>query len=122
AHNNLGVLHLRAGRLEQAAAEFRVALTIDPRNVESLVNLALVQKAAGRPAEAKDLLERALAVDSRNAGSHYNLALVAYEHGDSPPAVAHYRSFLRLGTVAHPELVAQVRARLAALDARPSQF
>ena len=59
AHNNLGVAHLRAGRLEQAAAEFRVALTVEPRNVESLVNLALVQKAAGRPAEARDSGARA---------------------------------------------------------------
>jgi Tfp pilus assembly protein PilF len=56
-------------RLEQAAAEFRVA-TVDPRNVESLVNLALVQKAAG-PAEARDLLLRALAIDPRHPGSHY---------------------------------------------------
>ena len=118
AHNNLGVAHLRAGRLEQAAAEFRVALTVDPRNVESLVNLALVQKAAGRPAEARDLLLRALAIDPRHPGSHYNLAVVADEAGDVATAVSHYRSFVKLGAVTHGELAAQVRARLALLDAR----
>jgi len=122
AHNNLGVAHLRAGRLEQAAAEFRVALTADPRNVESLVNLALVQKAAGRPDEARDLLLRALAIDPRHPGSHYNLAVVADEAGDVATAVSHYRSFVKLGAVTHGELVAQVRARLALLDSRSSQY
>ena len=56
----------------------------DPRNVESIVNLALVQKAAGRTADARDLLRRALTIDPRNAGSHYNLAVVADESGDAP--------------------------------------
>ena len=122
AHNNLGVSHLRAGRLEQAAAEFRVALTLDSRNVESLVNLALVHKASGRPADARDLLLRAVAIDTRHPGSHYNLALVADEAGDVAAAVSHYRSFLKLGAVMHGELATQVRARLALLDARPGRF
>ena len=71
----------------------------DPRNVESMVNLALVQKAAGRPADARDLLRRAVAIDPRNAGSHYNLAVVADESGDKATAIEHYRAFLKLGTV-----------------------
>jgi Tfp pilus assembly protein PilF len=106
---------MRSNRPDAAAAEFRVALGADPRNVESLVNLALVQKAAGRVADARDLLRRALVIDPRNAGSHYNLAVVADESGDTSSAVEHYRAFLKLGTVAHADLAAQVRARLAAL-------
>ena len=45
---------MRAGRLDQAAAEFRVALAADPRNVESMVNLALVAEGrrGGRPTRA----------------------------------------------------------------------
>jgi len=117
AHNNLGVALLRSSRPDAAAAEFRVALIGDPRNVESLVNLALVQKAAGHAAEARDLLRRAIEIDPRNAGSHYNLAVVADESGDQSMAVEHYRAFLRLGAVSHAELAAQVRARLTALGA-----
>jgi Tfp pilus assembly protein PilF len=108
---------MRANQLEAAAAEFRVALSDDPRNVESLVNLALIQKAAGRTADARDLLRRALQIDPRNAGSHYNLAVVADENGDATTAVEHYRAFLRYGAVAHAELATQVRARLTALGA-----
>jgi tetratricopeptide (TPR) repeat protein len=106
---------MRSSRPDAAAAEFRVALAAEPRNVESLVNLALVQKAAGRVADARDLLRRALTIDPRSAGSHYNLAVVADESGDGVTAIEHYRAFLRFGAVTHPELIAAVRARLTSL-------
>ena len=118
AHNNLGVALMGvtgSSRLDAAAAEFRVALAEDPRNVESIVNLALVQKAAGRGADARDLLLRAVGIDTRNPGAHYNLAVVADEAGDVSMAVEHYRAFLKLGAVTHADLLARVRARLAAL-------
>jgi len=106
---------MRGNRLENAAAEFGVALAADPRNVESLVNLALVQRAAGRTAEARDLLRPRAADRSASSGSHYNLAVVADESGDAATAIEHYRAFLRFGTVAHADLAARVRARLTAL-------
>ncbi|HWW86315.1 MAG TPA: tetratricopeptide repeat protein [Vicinamibacterales bacterium] len=115
AHNNLGVTMLRTNQLDSAAAEFRMALAADPENVESVVNLALVERAAGRAGQARNLLQKALAIDPRSAGSHYNLAVLADESGDLPGAVEHYLAFLRLGSVDHPELIPQVRARLAAL-------
>ena len=107
---------MRTNQVTQAAAEFRVALATDRRNVESLVNLALVQRAQGRVADARELLNRALAIDPRSSGSHYNLAVVADEAGDAPAAIQHYRAFLRFGSVTQPELAGQVRARLAQLS------
>jgi Tfp pilus assembly protein PilF len=92
-----------------------MVLSSEPRNVESLVNLALVEKSSGRPAEARELLQRAVAIDPRNAGSHYNLAVVADESGDTATAVEHYRTFLRLGAATNGDLAPRVRARLAAL-------
>ena len=106
---------MRAGRLDAAAGEFRVALAAEPRNVESIVNMALVQKASGQTADARDLLQRAVSVEPRNAGAHYNLAVVADEAGDTAAAIEHYRAFLKFGAVAHPDLVTPVRARLATL-------
>jgi hypothetical protein len=41
--------------------------------------------------------------------------VVADELGDTALAVEHYRAFLRLGAVAHADLVTPVRMRLAAL-------
>jgi tetratricopeptide (TPR) repeat protein len=106
---------MRLNRVADASAEFRVALSIDDRNVESIVNLALLQKSSGRPAEARDLLRRAIRIDPGSAGSHYNLAVLADETGDRASAVEHYRAFLKYGSVSHGELVPSVRARLAAL-------
>jgi len=120
AHNNLGVTFMGmagSSRLDAAAAEFRVALAADPRNVESIVNLALVQKAAGRGADARDLLLRAVGLDARSPGAHYNLAVVADDMGEATMAIEHYRAFLKLGAVTHADLLARVRARLAALGA-----
>ena len=115
AHNNAGVALMRSGRLDEAGAEFRVALAAEPRNIESIVNLALVQKGSGRGADARDLLQHAVSLDPRNSGAHYNLAVVADESGDAAMAIEHYRAFLRLGVVAHGDLIGPVRARLAAL-------
>jgi len=58
---------MQSNRPDAAAAELRVALADDPRNVESLVNLALLQRAAGRVADARSLLRRALQIDPRSA-------------------------------------------------------
>ena len=113
AQNNLGVSYLREGRMEDASAQFAIALGVDDRNVESLVNLGLVHQAAGRPVEARALLQRAVDLAPRHPGSHYNLAVVADEEGDVQTAIAHYRAFLRFGTVVHPELAPLVRSRLS---------
>jgi Tfp pilus assembly protein PilF len=115
-HNNLGVSYLIAGELDAAAVELKVALGINPGNIDSLVNLALVERAAGRTAESRDLLRRAVAQDPHHAGSHYNLAVVADEAGDIVTAVTHYRAFLRDGTLGYPELADRVRSRLTALE------
>jgi len=96
---------MQSNRPDAAAAELRVALADDPRNVESLVNLALLQRAAGRVADARSLLRRALQIDP------------ADESGDQATAVEHYRAFLKFGTITYAELAAQVCARLTALGA-----
>ena len=115
-HNNLGVAYLLAGHLDDAAAQLKVALGIDSGNIESLVNLALVQKAAGRTVEARELLRRAVIQQPRHAGSHYNLAVVADEAGDTVTAATHYRAFLQYGAVSFPDLAGPVRLRLTALE------
>ena len=107
-----------SNRPDAAAAEFRVALAAEPRNVESLVNLALVQKAAGRTADARDLLRRA----RRDRSAQRRLALQPRRASPTRAATRRPRSsttarFCGIGAVTHADLVARVRARLAALAA-----
>ncbi|MCA9289321.1 MAG: hypothetical protein KDA05_12085 [Phycisphaerales bacterium] len=62
AHNNLGVLHLRAGRLYDAAGEFEWACKLMPGQPDPRVNLALVLESAGRTHDAIDAYATALEV------------------------------------------------------------
>ncbi len=48
AHNNIGVIHFRAGRPLDAAAEFKAALALLPELAEARKNLAAAQAALGR--------------------------------------------------------------------------
>ena len=64
AHNNLGVAHLREGRVDEAIVEYRSALENDPQPAAALDNLARAlathpDAQARRPAEAVALAERA---------------------------------------------------------------
>ena len=118
AHNNLGVTLLELGRSDAARAEFRAVLMIDPRNIDALVNLALAQRAAGEPGGARATLTRALALDPHNAAAHYNLGLQFEDSGDALPAVEHYEAFLQYAGPEYAGRAPDVRARIAALDAR----
>ena len=52
AHNNLGVLHLKGGRLYEAANEFEWARKLMPGHPDPRVNLALTLERAGQSGEA----------------------------------------------------------------------
>jgi Flp pilus assembly protein TadD len=75
-HNNLGYNLLLQGRADEASAEFRRALEIDPRNALARSNLASAVSA--RPDDA--VASWTKVVDP--ASAHNNLAVVLMEHGD----------------------------------------
>lgn len=62
AHNNLGVVFLKAGKLYEAAHEFEWARKLLPGNPDPRVNLALTLEQAGRTEEAFKSYEAALEV------------------------------------------------------------
>jgi tetratricopeptide (TPR) repeat protein len=62
AHNNLGVLHLQAGRLYEAAGEFEWARKLMPGHPDPRMNLALTLERAGQADEAIQAYEAALEV------------------------------------------------------------
>jgi Flp pilus assembly protein TadD len=109
------VVWLRAGKVDGAAAEFRAALAADPKDLESMTNLAVVTRQTGHSDEAWDLLQRALALEPRQAASHYNMALMCEERGDLEGAIRHYRAFLDNSTSDQAALAGDVRARLTVL-------
>lgn len=54
-HNNLGLARHHLGRFDAAAASYREALEIDPRNQLTRINLADTLLAAGRPEAAREI-------------------------------------------------------------------
>jgi len=62
AHNNLGVLYLKAGKLYEAANELEWARKLLPGNPDPRINLGLVLERAGRTEEALKAYEAALEV------------------------------------------------------------
>jgi Flp pilus assembly protein TadD len=62
AHNNLGVLYLKQGKLYEAASEFEWARKLMPGHPDPRMNLALTLERAGRTTDALAEYSRALEV------------------------------------------------------------
>lgn len=68
AHLFLGRVHEDAGRVEQAAAEYRLALALDPRAQTAAVALSQTLRSLGEEEESRQLLSQALAHARRGSG------------------------------------------------------
>jgi tetratricopeptide (TPR) repeat protein len=118
AHANLGLLHRRAGRLDDAIAALEQAVKLSPRKASQATfgnQLGITLRQAGRYAEARRAYEAALAAQSEHAASHFNLAILLDVYlGERDAALGHYqRAQLLL-----PEQATQVQRWVAELKAR----
>src|SRR5207247_7831743 len=57
AHNSLGVISARQGRLDEAIERWKRAARLDPGDYQALFNLGSVLRRRGREAEARPYLE-----------------------------------------------------------------
>jgi len=85
AHNNLGVVFLKEGKLYEAAQEFEWAKKLMPGAPDPRVNLALVWEAAGRTDDALGAYASALEVRSEYMPAVQGMArlLVRAGRGDA---------------------------------------
>lgn len=84
SHVKLALLYASRRQYVDAERELREALTIDPRSVPALVNLADVYRATDRDADAGRVLRSAVTIDPTSAAAHHALALyfVRAKRGD----------------------------------------
>ena len=117
AYNNLGIIQLRRGEIDQAITNFSKALEIDPNYAEAHYNLgnALVRNNAADQAIPR--YTRAIELNPRIIGAYVNLATVLQQRGRAAEAVSH----LQTAATISPDN-ATVRAPLGAALARSGRL
>lgn len=86
AHNNLGVLFLRRGRLYEAATEFEWARKLLPGHPDPRVNLAMALERGGKHTDALTACQAALEVQPGYLPAIQTAAYIRLRHdlGDDP--------------------------------------
>jgi tetratricopeptide (TPR) repeat protein len=86
----LGLVRVRAGRLDDGIALLERARVAGPAHPHVLSNLGSAYRRAGRLADARTALEAALVAEPRFAVAHHNLGNVLLDVGDRDGAAHHY--------------------------------
>ncbi len=82
AHHLLGWIEERAGRLDEAAEHYELAVSLKPGDPGMLYELGRIRGKQGRSDEARALYEQALAVHSQHLPSLIGLAKIETRAGD----------------------------------------
>jgi tetratricopeptide (TPR) repeat protein len=96
AHNDLGVILARQGKISAAADQFKAALQSHPYEPETLGNLAQCDAVQGRFTEACGGYREALRSKLDNAALHEGLGNALENLGRGPEAIGHLKIALRL--------------------------
>jgi tetratricopeptide (TPR) repeat protein len=95
-HNNLGIDLQAAGRLDEAAAQFRLAIEANPEYKDALNSLGAIVAYKGNKVEAIALHRRAVAADPNYANAHINLGHELLETGQTQEAFVELSQAVRL--------------------------
>jgi Tfp pilus assembly protein PilF len=96
AHNNLGVLYLKEGKLYEAAGEFEWARKLMPGHPDPRLNLAITLEKAGQTDEAIQAYEAALEVYPGHLGSMQGLACLRARRGERSEELREMLAAIRL--------------------------
>ena len=97
AHNNLGEALREMGRTDEAMAQFRAALQIQPNSAKAHNNLGSILAQKNEADAAIAQFEKALQLQPRNWQAHGNLASVLfYQKGRADEAMAHCQQALEI--------------------------
>ena len=94
--NQVGTVHIYAGRFEAARNGFEEALEHDPRHYRALTNLGNALLEEGEVDEAIDCYQRALALNEEFANAHHNLGVAYRRKGEVGKSVRHLRRAQRV--------------------------
>lgn len=92
----LGVLLSRKEMWQKSELAFQKVIEIEPKEIESISNLAAVQHDLGKHQQAKETSTQALMLDPNYAQAHYNLGRAQYELGELANAEGSYRKAIEI--------------------------
>ncbi len=110
AWNNLGLLHHRLGRYEDARRHYEVALAADPTCAEAAYNLGSLQDDLADLSQALVWYRRALEIRLDYADAHFNLASALERRGDLATARHHWLRYVELDPDSRWAEIARARA------------
>ncbi|QLE56662.1 tetratricopeptide repeat protein [Nostoc sp. TCL26-01] len=96
AHNDLGVDLYNQNKLNEAIAEYRKAIELDPNFALAHVNLGVALKAQGKLDEAITAYRQAIKIDPNSRNAHYNLGISLKAQGKLDEAIAAYRQAIKI--------------------------
>ena len=95
-HSRIADLSLRAGKKDEAIAEYEKAAQFNPSDLDSQVNLATAYLERGRAGDAERVFKWILATDSDHAAAENGLGLIAIERRDSAAARGYFERAVQL--------------------------
>jgi tetratricopeptide (TPR) repeat protein len=110
AWNNLGLLHHRLGRYEDARRHYEVAVAADPTCAEAAYNLGSLHDDLADLSLAVTWYRRALEVRLDYADAHFNLASALERRGDLMTARRHWLRYVELDPDSRWAEIARARA------------
>lgn len=93
-HMNLGVLHLKFHRLQDAARHFERVLLVVPEHRDAKTHLAAIQTNRGKYDDAEDLLAQVLDKDAKNPVALYNYAALQMKQQEYSDAIENLKKFV----------------------------
>ena len=90
-HDAVAGLYLDAGMFDEAIAEYKQSLRLNPASAPTQYNLGFALSARGRRDEAIAAFQEALRLDPDYAQAHNNLGALLQVSGQTDAAVEHYR-------------------------------
>lgn len=96
AYKTAGDEHLNAGSVDEAVAQYRQALTVDPQFAEAHRMLGDALREQGNLVEAARSYRAAMAHAPRLAEAHYGLGVTLLERSDAANATVHFKNALGL--------------------------
>ena len=95
-HDMVGMLHLDGAEYEDAAAQFRESLRLNPRSATTHYNLGVALSALHQGRDAAQEFAEAVRLDPNNAEAHNNLGALLHAFGALDAARTEYERALAL--------------------------